>query len=120
MSRSTFGSYSRARDGCIVTFRMPDDSLEVHRFSTIISDSRVLGIRKGKDHMQQVIEWADEHEARIVTISTPETILRDLQGTRAPLDPHPNKKHSPDVVLFPERNMLKARGDLFDDPGRWR
>lgn len=119
MSRSMFGSYSRARDGCIVTFQMPDDSLEVRHFSTIISDSRRLGITKGKDHAQQVIEWADEHEARVISISTPETILRDLQGTRAPLDPQSHKKHAADEVRFPERSILKKRLDLFSAPGRW-
>jgi hypothetical protein len=119
MSRSMFGSYSRARDGCIVTFRMPDESLEVRHFSTVISDSRRFGITKGKNHMQEVIEWADEHEALVISISTPETILRDLQGTRAPLDPQSHKKHAADMVQFPERAMLRKRLDLFDAPGRW-
>ncbi len=114
MSRSTFGSYSRARDGCIVTFRMPDDSIEVRHFATVISDSRRFGIRKGMNHTDQVIEWADEHGAKVVTISTPETILRDLQGTQAPLDPQPHKRHVADVVRFPEVHMLRKRVDLFD------
>jgi hypothetical protein len=120
MSRTHFGGYSRARDGCIVTFRMPDDSLEVRHFATVISDSRRHGVTKGQPHIDQLIEWADEHEATVVTISTPETILRDLQGFRSPLDAQTHHKNPADVVTFPERNMLKSRGDLFEQPGRRR
>jgi hypothetical protein len=117
MSRTTFGSYSRARDGCIVTFKMPDGTLEVRRFTTLVSDSSTRKLwREEKDHRQQAIEWADEHGARIQSISTPETILRDLQGTRAPLEPNGNQTHPPEVVNFPERNILAGRSDLFDAP----
>src|SRR5262245_17226607 len=126
MTRTVFGSYGRARDGCIVTFRMPDGSIEVRRFTTVISDSRRHGIRRGQYHTEQVIEWADEHEAKIISMSTPETILRDLQGTRAILDPHRTgtegrrggmQANAADHVSFPERYMLRERGDLFERPG---
>ena len=120
MSRSIFGGYSRARDGCIVTYRMPDGTIEVRHFSTVISDSRLAGIKKGKPHTEQLVEWADQRDAKIVCISTPETIARDLNGTRASLEPQRDHKHPSDVVFFPERWMVGNRGDLLELPGSWR
>ena len=104
MRRNSFGGYSRAKDGCIVTFRMPDGSTQVRHFSD-------------QGYVQQAISWADEHGAKIVCISSPETILRDLQGTREHLEPHSGKKHPPDSIFMPEKAMLRGRMDLYERPG---
>ena len=116
MRRSSFGGYTRAKDGCIVTFRMPDGSLEVRRFSVVITHIR-RRMHRDQGYVQQAIDWADEHEAKIVCISSPETILRDLQGTREQLEPTQGKKHPSDSVFMPEKAMLKGRMDLFEYPG---
>ena len=134
-SKNTFSGYERAKHGCIVTFRLPDDSIEVKHFSTIIREQN-RHAKKGprttfrdQAYVAQAVDWADEHDAKVISISTPETILRDLQGMRSALDPQSTgreglyggmQKHPEDVVRFPERWMLKKRGDLFETPGRRR
>jgi hypothetical protein len=135
MHRSKFSGYSRGTDGCIVTFRMPDDSIEVRHFSSIHRTKNRSGKRglrtliRDTGYAQQAIAWADEHEAKVICISTPETILRDLQGTRVMLERKPTghdglygrmQQHPSDVVHYPERAMLKTRLDLFETPGRNR
>jgi hypothetical protein len=115
----SYGGYTRAKDGCIVTFLMPDGSTEVQHFSSVVRERRHTYPRTtifDRRPMDLVIEWADEHEAKILSISSPDTILRDLQGTRAPLEAKGNQKHPADVVLFPEYSMLGSRGDLFVAP----
>lgn len=131
MDRGLFGGYSRGAYGCIVTFRMPDDSITVRHFSSIMRSLNKSGrqgpreVTRDQGYMQQAIEWADGHQAKVISISTPETILRDLQGTRALLEPKPTgreglygtiQRHMSDVVNFPERSMLKGRADLFELP----
>ena len=133
MSKSTFSGYERAKWGCIVTFRLPDDTIHVKHFSTIIREQNRHGKNgprvtfRDQQYVAQAVDWADQHDATIISISTPETILRDLQGTRAKLQPqrtgHPDGRrggmqlHPEDAVRFPERWMLKKRGDLFEVPG---
>ena len=117
LSGKAYSGYTRAKDGWIVTFKMPDGTTEVHRFASVVREHdrhkfprRTVFDRTPRD---LTIEWADEHEAKIITISTPDTILRDLQGTRAPLQAKGKQKHPADVVLFPELTMLRERGDLL-------
>lgn len=112
-----FGSYSRAQYGCIVTFLMPDGSTEVKHFSSVLHAIRRKLIRD-RGYIEQVIDWADEHEAKVTCISTPETILRDLQGTREILEPQRKQKHAADIVSFPERSVLRGRTDLLELPRR--
>lgn len=121
ISGKVYGGYTRAKDGWIVTFLMPDGSTHVKHFASIVKEKRhivprvTIFDRTAKD---LVVEWADEHEAKIISISTPDTILRDLQGTRERLEPNSNQKHPADVLQLPEPNMLGARGDLFVGGGR--
>jgi hypothetical protein len=121
---SSFGSHSRAIDGYIVTFHLAADSIEVRHFTQIVRTDRYKTVEKGESAAQQAIEWADRHQAKIMTISSPETIARDLMGTRAPLEAKRAKdgpaggmqKHPADVVQFPELTMLRGRRDLFEAP----
>ena len=135
MSKNTFSGYERAKWGCIVTFRLPDDTIQVRHFSTVIREQNRHG-KKGprttfrdQPYVAQAVDWADQHDATIISISTPETIVRDLKGTRATLKAHRTGRegrrggmqlHPEDAVRFPERWMLKKRGDLFETPGSRR
>lgn len=82
-----FGSQTRAQDGCIVTFALQNGETRVEHFTRLV---RTRGARRkvsfeGAPTTEQAAARADELGAKIVSISTPETILRDLRGTRAQL-----------------------------------
>lgn len=130
-SSSKFGGDSRARDGCIVTYELPDGQIYVKQFSQLVHTSggyaRVVTVT-GESRIKQAADWADAHDAKILSISTPDTILRDLDGTRATIN---DKKvagggirrgtdQSPaERTDFPERAILGkiGRRDLFKEPG---
>ncbi len=126
MSGGSYGGTTRAVDGCIVTFELPDGSVHVERFNQLV---RTKGTgwtreerREGPPYTQQAATRADELGAKIISISTPQTILTDLQGTRVPLDakrPKDGEMPPPsDTVQFAEGLMLGAIGriDLFKRP----
>jgi hypothetical protein len=97
----TLGSWSRDLEGCIATFDR-DGERWVRHFSQ-------------RGYVQAAADYADAHEAKIVTLSTPETIWRDLQGTRAPLfqrrGPQTGvEKQIVDRVDVPELSMLGKIG----------
>jgi hypothetical protein len=128
--KSYFGSEVRAAAGCIVTFELEDDSVVVEHFNQLI------GLRKrgtkstpriGTPYIEQAAARADELGAKIITISTPQTILTDLQGTRAPLEAKPTgvdglkggmQQAPTNYVAHPELRMLGriGRTDLFKPP----
>jgi hypothetical protein len=131
MRRKTFwGSETRANDGCIVTFELEDGQILVEQFSQTVFSTQRRGDRKthrvGIPYVLQAAERADELQARIVSISSPSTVLTDLQGTRARLE----AQSSPDglkggmqqgpanLVSYPEVMMLGKikRIDLFKRP----
>lgn len=82
----------REEHGCIVTF-----SNDEARWFT------------GAEALADAVAYADRRGLRIRTISTPETIYRDLQGSRAAQG---GKRGG--AVYFPEENMLghARRSDL--------
>ncbi len=122
-----FGGSTRAVDGCIVTFELPNGDVRVEHFNQLVRTTgkrtwRRESIVEGEPYVEQAAQRADELEAKIISLSTPQTILTDLQGSRVPLkarrliqgyEPPP-----PDMVAFPEAMMLGAIGriDLFKRP----
>ena len=96
-------SYHRAVDGVTVTAREQ------------ATDERIVLHRTGSDALRQVCDVLDEREGdwRVLTISTPTTIYRDLQGTRY--------RAWGDSTQCPEPHMLGIIGrkdllDPFHDP----
>lgn len=74
------------------------------------TDQRIVVHRKGPAPVEQVAELCDHLEGdwRVLCISNPETVYRDLQGTRA--------RQWADSIDFPETHMLGHidRLDLLD------
>ncbi len=125
-----FGSWTRATDGMIVTFELPNGDLWVEHFTQPIGQGPVKdGVRgkttrQGISPVEQAAARADVLDAKIVTLSSPQTILTDLQGTRAILDGKPTgtpgiqggRQQGPaNFVAFPEIQMLSkiGRSDLL-------
>ena len=100
----SLGSHSRNVEGCIATF-----DRDGWRWS------RQFGAEAG--YVQAVADYADEQGAKVVSLSTPETIWRDLQGTRAELTPIVQRvtrveSQPEDIVRTPEVSMLGRIGRL--------
>ena len=102
-AESPINGVDRIRFGYIVTAREQD------------SDARWVLHRAGPGALVEICEVLDASEGnwRILTISTPETIYRDLQGTRLTV--------WRDVIENPEQRMLGGIGrldllDPFHDP----
>lgn len=87
-----FGSHARAQDGLIVTFELANGDIKVERFAQLI---HTKGGYKRVEHftgdraIKQAADRADELDAKILSISSPQTILTDLQGSRQHLDVKP-------------------------------
>lgn len=82
----------------------------------------------GKSGLGDAIAYADAHDLKVYVFSTPDTILRDLQGTRAREPSAVGAKHLRYGELLPydspEERMLRGRRrlDLFQRPAprpRW-
>jgi hypothetical protein len=105
-----FGSETKAADGCIVTFRLADGAIQVEHFTQQTTSKGTLHTRVrtkiGASYLEQAVARADELGARIVTISTPTTILRDLGGTRA----QQREGMRSDELQLPELRMLGQIG----------
>lgn len=116
---SKFGSSTRAVDGCIVTFEKDGERWQRH-FNQIVHTvnrrhkNRRKTVTGGDAPLLQAINYADANNAKIICISSPETIYRDLQGTR---DPSLTERYQ-DGIAFPERPMLGKFGrlDLWVEP----
>ncbi len=122
-----YGGSTRAADGCIATFELPDGEILVEQFTQLVRTSQKRTWKRashveGAPYIEQAAQRADELGARIISLSTPQTILTDLQGTRVPLrakrlrqgeEPQPSA-----AVPFPETLMLSGIGrvDLFKRP----
>jgi hypothetical protein len=112
----TWGGETRAADGCIATFRLPDGSIHVEQFTqqTFSRGSHYQRVhtKDGTNYITQAAARADELGATIISLSTPTTILRDLHGTRA------QQKQGSDAaeVQLPEMSMLSKinRLDLLE------
>lgn len=126
-TRSTvFSGETRAQDGLIVTFELAGGERLVERFSQLVVEGDEVRIKSrqkrhvrvrtriGPPSIEQAAARADELGAKIVSISSPETILRDLQGSRARLEPQVGQKHPADMLQLPEVMMLGriGRADL--------
>lgn len=113
--RSPFGSYTRATDGCIVTFQLENGERIVERFAQILRTTygyaKVLK-KEGDPYLEQAAQRADELGAQIVCISTPDTILRDLKGTRDRLGEVGDTRNRNSGVRLPESSMLGKIGRL--------
>lgn len=120
-SRKThFGGATRAVDGIIVTYQRGTDRFSKHFAQEIHTTDRNGNSRRSiktpkETATQQAVEYADAHDAKIVCISSPETILRDLQGTRAELEVRAGKKFRQEGIQLPEVTMLRKRIDLLVD-----
>ncbi len=113
--KSAFGGETRAVDGCITTFELPDGTIVTERFRQVLHTKMKGKVGRkviksgGGSYLEQTVARADELDARILCISTPQTILTDLQGDRAM-----RNTENP----FPEPHMLGRLGrqDLFKPP----
>ncbi len=85
---SAFGGETRAVDGCIVTYELPNGTIHVERFRQVLH-TKLKGkagrhtVRSGATYLQQAATRADELDAMILSISTPTTILTDMTGHRS-------------------------------------
>ncbi len=116
-----FGGETRAADGCITTFELPDGTLHTEHFNQLVARTQKgkwnrKVTRVGDNYLTQVVKRADELGAKVLCISSPQTILTDLQGTRRPMDPISVRGR--DETPFPEIRLLAkvGRGDLFKEP----
>jgi len=70
--------------------------------------------------MRDAVRYCDEHRTRIRCTSTPNSILRDLQGSRERKIAEVGSKYpqSDPVIDSPERRALSTLGrlDLLDQP----
>lgn len=89
----SLGGWTRDVLGCIATYSDGD----VRHFT-------------GKGYVRAAADHADEHGTLIVSLSTPETIYRDLQGTRAHIEPRYDTHQPPDAIAIPEAAMLGRIG----------
>ncbi len=113
--KSAFGGETRAVDGCITTYELPDGTIVTERFRQILHTKMKGKVGRkviksgGGSYLEQTVARADELGARILCISTPQSILTDLQGDRAM-----RNTENP----FPEPHMLGRLGrqDLFKPP----
>ena len=119
--QSSFSGETRAVDGCIVTFELPDGTVYTERFNQLMSRKQKSKwnrtvTRIGDNYLTQVVKRADELGAKVLCISTPQTILTDLQGTRRSMVTQ-SVRHR-DETPFPEIRLLGkvGRGDLFKEP----
>jgi hypothetical protein len=116
-----WGGETRAADGCITTFQLEDGTIHVERFSQLVFSTqgyaRVME-KVGAPFIEQAAARADELGARIVSISTPATIWRDLQGTRAQQKQTGPQTQASDDIQLPERTLLGRIGrlDLLAEP----
>ncbi len=116
-----FSGETRAVDGCIATFELPDGTTQTEHFNQLVSRKQKgkwnrTVTRIGDNYLTQVVDRADELDAKVLCISTPQTILIDLQGTRRPMTAI-SVQHRDDTP-FPEIRLLakKGRVDLFKAP----
>ncbi len=120
LKRDAYGGETRAVDGCIATLELPDGTIHIERFNQLLSrkqkDKNRTVVRVGDDFLTQLVNRADELDAKVLCISTPQTILIDLQGTRRPMTAI-SVQHRDDTP-FPEIRLLakKGRVDLFKAP----
>lgn len=63
-----------------------------------------------RDALTDAAAHADSRDLRVRTISTPQTIYRDLHGTREQLDTDKDKKHRSTGTNTPEARMLGMIG----------
>jgi hypothetical protein len=121
-----WGAETRAADGCIVTFLLASGETQVESFTqkTISRGGYYTRVRTriGTTYIEQAAARADALGARVLSISTPTTILRDLDGTREELEPHSDQGYVRDELQMPERRMLSGIGrlDLLVQPTRQR
>jgi len=68
----------------------------------------------GKSALDDALAYADEHETKVCVISTPETILRDLEGSRARALAEIGAKYPKTDAAYdaPEDRMLRGKGRL--------
>jgi len=111
-----FGGDVRAEDGVIATLELDGRRFSKHFAQVIHSKGdrrRVKTKQPLESPNQQVIDYCDRTGAKVVCLSSPETIMRDLQGTRAEIEIRGNRKQLEDVVRMPEQTMLGGRLDLL-------
>lgn len=125
--KSKMSGAQRAVYGCIATFELPDGTFRSEHFNQTVDEGEVVVVKSrqkrwkrtrtivGSSALQQAVERADRLDAKIASLTTPETILRDLQGTRAELEVRSDQKNPADTIRFPELAMLGkvGRRDLF-------
>jgi hypothetical protein len=78
----------------------------------------------GRQATRAAAHYCDTHGLRIVCLSTPETVYRDMQGTRAEMDTHlrlriTGSAQPRDIANRPETTMLGGIGRLDLLEGRF-
>ena len=97
IARHSFGvtTGQRFSTGCIVTF----SNGTVRHFTGA-----------GLAALRSAAEYADTHGLLVQTVSTPQTIYRDLHGTREQIGTDKDKTHRSTNMNLPEARMLGAIG----------
>jgi hypothetical protein len=67
----------------------------------------------GSDAIRDLIRYCDQRGYKVVTISNPRTIYRDLQGSRAAMADYPGTTHRMGQTNVPEARLLGKRKDLL-------
>jgi uncharacterized ubiquitin-like protein YukD len=122
--KGIFGGTTKAIDGVIATLELDGVRSVRHFYQVLNSESTEKRTATGgvirtvtKDPIespnQQLIDYCDRTGSRIVSISSPETIARDLRGPRVDSGVRPGKKHRQMNVKIPEVHMVEGRLDLL-------
>jgi hypothetical protein len=120
--KAYFGGTTKAVDGVIATFELDGERFSRHFYQVLHTKEftddcgkRVRTVSKQpiESPNRQVIDYCDKTGAKVVCISSPETIMRDLQGSRADLKQRPHQKHRQNSIQLPELNMLAGRNDVL-------
>lgn len=97
------------------------DRAEAGLLATLVRGDELLSVHVTGERREALLALAERCDAEgwlVKTLSTPESILRDLQGPRRHWNARP---HAVDVVVRPERIMLGVIGRLdlaADGPSR--
>jgi hypothetical protein len=107
----TLAPSERFSTGCIATLSDGETTFSQHFTG------------EGSEAVQAVADYCDRHGLRVVCLSTPATVHRDLQGHRREEQPRKQRRvvaigTRPETLRLPESAMLAriGRRDLWERP----
>lgn len=101
---------------------------ETGMIATLVGDDVVTAkhfVGEGMSALADIIDFCDRHSLKVRCLSTPDSIYRDLQGSRAQRGTSRkvdlSLPEAPEVVRYPEQAMLGkwGRADLFEKGSHW-